>query len=90
VTRDVTVIIDKSIEADRLLDFVKQQQHELVETVYLFDMFTGKQIPAGKKSISFRVVYRSHKETLEDEVVNELHKEISSKLVNTFNAALPE
>lgn len=90
VTRDVTVIIDKSIEADRLLDFVKQQRHELVETVYLFDMFTGKQIPTGKKSISFRVVYRSHKETLEDEVVNELHKEISSKLVNTFNAALPE
>ena len=90
VTRDVTVIIDQTIEANRLLDFVKQQRHELVETVYLFDMFTGKQIPAGKKSISYRVVYRSPKETLEDEIVNKLHKEISGKLVKAFNAALPE
>jgi phenylalanyl-tRNA synthetase beta chain len=90
VTRDVTVIIDKDIEADSLLDFIKQQHHELVETLYIFDMFTGKQIPADKKSISFRVVYRSHHETLEDEIVNRLHKEISGKLIREFKAALPE
>ena len=90
VTRDVTVIIDRDIEADSLLDFIKQQQHELVEALYIFDMFTGKQIPADKKSISFRVVYRSHNETLEDETVNRLHKEISDKLIAKFNAALPE
>ena len=90
VTRDVTVIIDREIEANRLLDFVKAMNHELVEQLYIFDMFTGKQIPAGKKSISFRVVYRSHTETLEDEIVNRLHKTISDKLVIEFSAALPE
>jgi phenylalanyl-tRNA synthetase beta chain len=90
VTRDITVIIDKDIEANCLLDFVKEMNYKLVEKLHLFDMFTGKQIPTGKKSISFRVIYRSHEETLEDEVVNRLHKEISDKLVIEFNAALPE
>jgi phenylalanyl-tRNA synthetase beta chain len=90
VTRDITVIIDKDIEANCLLDFVKEMNYNLVEKLHLFDMFTGKQIPAGKKSISFRVIYRSHEETLEDEIVNRLHKEISDKLVNKFKAALPE
>ena len=90
VTRDITVIIDKGIEANCLLDFVKKMNYKLVEKLHLFDMFTGKQIPTGKKSISFRVIYRSHEETLEDEIVNRLHKEISDKLVIEFNAALPE
>jgi phenylalanyl-tRNA synthetase beta chain len=90
VTRDITVIIDKRIEANCLLDFVREMKYKLVEQLHLFDMFTGKPIPAGKKSISFRVIYRSHEETLEDEIVNRLHKEISNKLVSEFNAALPE
>jgi phenylalanyl-tRNA synthetase beta chain len=90
VTRDITVIIDKDIEANSLLDFVREMNYKLVEQLHLFDMFTGKPITAGKKSISFRVIYRSHEETLEDEIVNRLHKEISDKLVIEFNAALPE
>jgi phenylalanyl-tRNA synthetase beta chain len=89
VTRDITVIIDKDIEANCLLDFVREMKYTLVEQLHLFDMFTGKPIPEGKKSISFRVIYRSHEETLEDEIVNRLHKEISDKLVIEFNAALP-
>jgi phenylalanyl-tRNA synthetase beta chain len=90
VTRDVTVIIDEELEANGLLAFIREMNYELVENLHIFDMFTGKQIPEGKKSVSFRVVYRSHQETLEDETVNRLHKEISDKLVEKFKAALPE
>jgi phenylalanyl-tRNA synthetase beta chain len=61
----------------------------LVERVTLFDVFEGKPIPEGKKSISFRITYRSHEQTLEDDPVNRLHEKITNELSRTFDAVLP-
>lgn len=88
-SRDATVIIDKNIEAGRLLDFIEGMNEELVEQIYIFDIFTGGPIPDGKKSISFRTVYRSSQKTLDDDTVNVLHKNISERLVKKFKASLP-
>ncbi len=89
-TRDVTVIIDKGIESRRLLAFIRNLNEGLVEQLSIFDVFAEDPIPAGKKSVSFRIVYRSHEETLEDSTVNEIHKRLSERLIDHFNAALPE
>jgi len=55
----------------------------------LFDVFEGEPIAAEKKSVSFRVTYRSADKTLEDEDVNDLHKSITNKLIKAFDATLP-
>jgi phenylalanyl-tRNA synthetase beta chain len=55
----------------------------------LFDVFEGDPIPSGKKSISFRVTYRSASKTLVDEDINQLHKSITEKLMDAFDATLP-
>jgi len=89
-SRDVTVIIDRDIEADSLLAFIRNLDEGLVEQLNLFDVFADDPIPAGKKSVSFRIVYRSHEETLEDKTVNDIHKRLSKRLIDHFNAALPE
>jgi phenylalanyl-tRNA synthetase beta chain len=89
-SRDVTVIIDRDIEANSLLTFIRDLKEELVEQLSLFDVFADDPIPDGKKSVSFRIVYRSHKETLEDDAVNNIHKRLSERLIDHFNAALPE
>ena len=89
-SRDVTVIIDRNIEANSLLAFIRNLDEGLVEQLSIFDVFAEKPIPEGKKSVSFRIVYRSHKETLEDETVNDIHKRLSKRLIDYFNAALPE
>jgi len=60
-----------------------------VENLYLFDVFEGDPIPAGRKSISFRITYRSSSETLEDSRVNNLHKSISDRLLKKIDATLP-
>jgi phenylalanyl-tRNA synthetase beta chain len=60
-----------------------------VERVMLFDVFEGGHLPLDKKSLSFRLIYRSADGTLEDEAVNTLHKSISDKLIQEFDAALP-
>lgn len=90
ISRDVTVIIDRNIESVRLLDFIRDLDEDLVEQLNIFDIFADDPIPAGKKSVSFRIVYRSHEGTLEDSQINDLHKHLSQKVIDQFNAALPE
>ncbi len=87
--RDATLIVDKKLETEDVLAYVRQMDEPLVEEVNLFDLFEGKPIAQGRKSISVRIVYRSSEATLEDAAVNQLHKQISDKLVAHFKADLP-
>ncbi|MEJ2657660.1 MAG: phenylalanine--tRNA ligase subunit beta [Desulfobacterales bacterium] len=88
-SRDITLIIDNDIETYKIIQSVEMFHEELVENLHLFDVFEGDPIPKGKKSVSFRVTYRSSKETLEDNRVNDIHKNITDRLMKTFDATLP-
>ena len=89
VSRDVTLIVDRALEASRILGRVHDMNEPLVERVVLFDVFDGEPITAGKKSVSFRITYRSHEQTLQDESINQLHERISQELLAAFDADLP-
>lgn len=88
-SRDVTLIVDKNIEAFNIIKSVEILNEDLVENLHLFDVYEGSPIPAGKKSISLRITYRSSFETLEDEVINSIHKDITGRLIKEFDAILP-
>jgi phenylalanyl-tRNA synthetase beta chain len=88
-SRDMTLIIDNNIETYKIIKTVEMLQEKLVEHLYLFDVFSGDPIPKGKKSVSFRITYRSSEETLEDNRVNHIHKTITNQLMKTFDATLP-
>jgi len=83
------MIIDKGVESRKILETVENFGEELVESIQLFDIFEGGQIKEDKKSISFRITYRSSRETLEDDLVNKIHKNISERIIQKFNADLP-
>ena len=89
ISRDITLIIDNDIETYKIIQSVESFQEELVEHLHLFDVYEGDPIPKGKKSVSFRVTYRSLKETLEDHRINDIHKNITDRLIKTFDATLP-
>jgi phenylalanyl-tRNA synthetase beta chain len=87
--RDLTVIVDREVTATAVMTQMREVHTALVEDVRIFDVFEGEPIPAGKKSLSFRVTYRSTEATLEDEAVNALHSGLSQRLVERFGARLP-
>lgn len=87
--RDLTLIIDKKIAAGDLIRCIKDQEEDLVESIRLLAVYDKKPIPAGKKSISIRITYRSVAETLEDERVNVLHRAITERILEEFDATLP-
>jgi phenylalanyl-tRNA synthetase beta chain len=89
IYRDITIIVDRGLETQSVLEAVDHFQEKLIENLHLFDVFEGNPITTGKKSVSFRITYRSPGKTLEDEDVNDLHKSITKRLLNLFDATLP-
>jgi phenylalanyl-tRNA synthetase beta chain len=81
--------VDTDLDAQAVLSGIHQMKNELVETVGVFDVFKGRPIPQGKKSLSLRVVYRSSEGTLEDETINRIHRDLTQQLLEVCNADLP-
>jgi len=89
VARDITLIADRSLEVQALLTAVSAMNLDLLESIQLFDVFSGDPVPAGKRSLSFRLTYRSPEKTLEDAEVNTLHQLVTQRLLAAFHATLP-
>jgi phenylalanyl-tRNA synthetase beta chain len=89
VVRDITLIVDRSLEAQAVLTAVGAMGLDRLESVQLFDVFSGEPVPAGKRSLSFRLTYRSPEKTLEDPEVNALHQFVTQRLLTAFQATLP-
>jgi len=88
-SRDITLILDEEIESGRVIEAACEGDEHFIESVQLFDVFTGDPIAPGKKSISIRITYRSSGGTLEDEVINGIHTSLSQRLIRGFKADLP-
>jgi phenylalanyl-tRNA synthetase beta chain len=90
VTRDITLILDQGIDVRQILDAIDAMELEWMERVELFDVFSGEPIASGKRSLSFRITYRSSQRTLEDAEVNSLHHSAVNRLLAEFQATLPQ
>lgn len=86
--RDVAFIVGERVEAQELLDAAVKERKEILEKVSIFDIYRGKNIPEGTKSIGLRFVYRALNRTLTDEEVNVTHAQIIQAVVNATSAAV--
>jgi phenylalanyl-tRNA synthetase beta chain len=89
-SRDIALLVDESIPAEKLQDSIVSSGGEYVEAVSIFDLFAGGPVPEGKKSLAFSITFRSADKTLEDKEVDEAHGVIVDYLKKNFNALLRE
>lgn len=87
-TRDLAIVVDASVSAGSLKKVIGEQAGSLLESVELFDVFTGEKIGSGKKSLAFALVYRNPEATLTDQEVNEAHDKVLQALSTQFGAEL--
>ena len=87
--RDITLIVDNNVQAGDILAKVGFFKEKLMEDISVLDVYSGKPIPDGKKSISLRIVYRSFTETLSDKQINLVHQQLTDRIIQQFNATLP-
>lgn len=88
VNRDLAIVLDAETPASRPTEIIKSAGGELVSGLHLFDVYTGEQVPQGKKSLAFAIEYRSTTETLTDEIVDRVHGRILEQLERELGATL--
>jgi phenylalanyl-tRNA synthetase beta chain len=69
---------------------VKQAKPANLESVELFDVFRGKNVPPGQKSMAFAFTYRSIDRTLTDAEVNAAHEKVVEHLKQKLQATIRE
>jgi phenylalanyl-tRNA synthetase beta chain len=85
-SRDVALLVDEQITYQQVCDII--QSFSLVNSVALFDLYVGEQVPAGKKSLAFRIVYQSTTHTLTDSEVDRVQQQILDRLQRNLRASL--
>ena len=86
VVRDISLLVNRTIALDDLLNAVKEKQVADFRGVKLVGTFEGGNIPSSKRSVTLRLEYRSDDRTLRDEEVEERHAQLTSSLLDTFAA----
>lgn len=88
VTRDIALLVDDEILVQQIEDTIRKAGGNYVEMVKLFDVYKGKQIAEGKKSIAYAIAYRDESKTLTDKEVNKVHDRILKALEFKLGAQL--
>jgi len=87
--RDISFIIDKSINLNNYYEIVRDFANDLIEEVKLIDEYQNEEkFGKDKKSYTFRIVYRSMERTLTNEEINEIQLKIREKTEKDLNAVL--
>jgi phenylalanyl-tRNA synthetase beta chain len=88
VYRDMALVVDEGIEAARIEDIIRRAGLPEVESVRLFDVYRGEQVPEGKKSLAYALNLRSHERTLTDEDADAVRNRILTALAERTGAQL--
>ncbi|SFI80679.1 phenylalanine--tRNA ligase subunit beta [Thermoflavimicrobium dichotomicum] len=88
VTRDLAVVVNEDVISREVEAGIKEAAGELLESVRLFDVFTGEQIGKGKKNLAYSLVYRAKDRTLTDDEVQAVHDKVINHLEKTVGARL--
>jgi len=88
VKRDIAILLDDTINASGIYDVIKEEARQLVKSVEVFDLYKGRQIQEGKKSLAYTIQYRSDERTLNDKEVNDIHKKVQDALIKRLGAQI--
>lgn len=90
VKRDISLVVPETVPAGVLLQALHDQQQKYLESAEIFDVYRGKPIQEGYKSVALAVAYRSATATLDDQTVDKIHDKIVQSLMTAFNARYRE
>ena len=86
--KDMAFILDKSIEAGKVIDIIKKAGGRILSDVTVFDVYEGENIDNSKKSIAFKLNFMDINRTLNEEEVMQSFKKIIEKVESEFQAKL--
>jgi phenylalanyl-tRNA synthetase beta chain len=88
IRRDMAVLVDESVSAAQMLNAIQSAQLKFMSDVGLFDVYRGKGVPDGKKSLAFLVSMQSSDSSLTDADADKVMASILEIVQNHFGAEL--
>lgn len=88
VTRDIAMVVEDMVTVGEIENIIGRAGKELLEDVKLFDVYKGKQVPEGFKSVAYSLLYRHTEKTLTDDEVNKVHNNVIKALTEKLKAEL--
>ena len=88
VSRDMALIVSESVPVQTVVDFIGELQEPMLEQIEIFDIYRHPQLGRDRKSIGYRLVYRSPERSLTDVEVNALHGLLVRQVLEHFDATL--
>ncbi len=90
IRRDLAVVVDEAISADRVLECIKNAAPETLKNLKLFDLYAGERIDSGRKSLALGLTLQAQSRTLTDEEVDTAIEQVVNSLVCELGATLRE
>ena len=90
IRRDLAIVVDVEIPASALCDTIYRQAGPMLKDVLVFDVYQGKGIESGRKSIALGLILQDSSRTLTDDEVDSVKAEIIGQLEKQFAATLRE
>ncbi|MDQ2087031.1 phenylalanine--tRNA ligase subunit beta [Herbivorax sp. ANBcel31] len=88
MTRDIAMLVKDEVLVKEIEDILKQRGGKILEEIKLFDVYKGKQVPDGMKSVAYSITFRAADKTLKEEDVNKAMKKILDGLKKNIGAEL--
>jgi phenylalanyl-tRNA synthetase beta chain len=88
IRRDVAMLVPEATTHESVLQAVRQAKPANLESVDLFDVFRGKNVPAGQKSMAYAFTYRSAERSLTDVEVNAAQEKLIEQLKQRLQASI--
>jgi phenylalanyl-tRNA synthetase beta chain len=88
LSRDFAFIVDEGVEAEKLARAVKAADKALITAVEIFDVYMGKGVEAGKKSVALAVTIQPVEKTLTDEEITALSRKIIESVAKQTQGVL--
>lgn len=88
VRRDLALVVDNAVQAADVMATLKAEANEALQEVFVFDVFTGANLPAGKKSLALGLIVQNQERTLQDEEVEGIITHLVATLNRTYGAEL--
>jgi phenylalanyl-tRNA synthetase beta chain len=88
VKRDLALLIDKAVTFAEIEKIANESERKLLKDVVLFDVYEGKNLPAGKKSYAVSFYLQDESKTLNDKQIDAIMKKIQNNLEQKLGAQL--
>lgn len=88
VYRDFAFILERSVSSDEVINHIKSQSSDLLNSVQLFDLFEGESLGSNKKSLAFSLEFSSEERTLTELEVEKEFKKLIDSITKKFDATL--